>query len=69
MAEDLKKMYKTIVHDHFPANMEISFVDGNDRQTLFYEKVLWEIKEKQRNHKHAVSQEEQVSIDQQPESA
>ncbi len=43
MADDLKKMYKTIVHDHFPPNMEISFVDGDNRQTLFYEKVLWEI--------------------------
>lgn len=41
---DLKQMYKTIVHDHFPPKMEISFVDENDkRQTLFYEKVLWNI--------------------------
>jgi phosphoribosylaminoimidazolecarboxamide formyltransferase/IMP cyclohydrolase len=43
MAEDLKKMYRTIVEDHFPPQMEISFVDGNQRQTLFYEKVLWTI--------------------------
>lgn len=43
MAEDLKKMYRTIVEDHFPGNMEISFVEGDRRQTLFYEKVLWEI--------------------------
>ena len=43
MAEDLKKMYRTIVEDHFPPQMEISFVDGDRRQTLFYEKVLWTI--------------------------
>ncbi len=43
MAEDLKKMYRTIVDDHFPEKMEISFVEGDRRQTLFYEKVLWEI--------------------------
>ncbi|MBS0013896.1 MAG: IMP cyclohydrolase [Desulfobacterales bacterium] len=43
MADDLKKMYKTIMDDHFPPQMEISFVDGNDRQTLFYEKVDWVI--------------------------
>ncbi len=43
MAEDLKKMYKTIVQDNFPPRMEVSFVDGDKRQTLFYEKVLWEI--------------------------
>ena len=43
MAEDLKKMYRTIMDDHFPPKMEISFVDGNNRQTLFYEKVTWTI--------------------------
>jgi len=43
MAEDLKKMYRTIMDDHFPSQMEISFVDENQRQTLFYEKVTWTI--------------------------
>jgi len=43
MAEDLKKMYRTIVEDHFSGKMEISFVEEDRRQTLFYEKVLWEI--------------------------
>jgi phosphoribosylaminoimidazolecarboxamide formyltransferase/IMP cyclohydrolase len=43
MAEDLKKMYRTILDEHFPSRMEISFVEENERQTLFYEKVLWTI--------------------------
>ena len=43
MAEDLKKMYRTIVEDHFPPQMEISFIDDDSRQTLYYEKVLWAI--------------------------
>ena len=43
MAEDLKKMYRTIVDDHFPSQMEISFIEGSHRQTLLYEKVLWTI--------------------------
>ncbi|WP_373499225.1 IMP cyclohydrolase [Desulfococcus sp.] len=43
MAENLKKMYQTIIEDHFPPDMEISFVEGGRRQTLFYEKVLWTI--------------------------
>lgn len=43
MAEDLKKMYRTIMDDHFPPKMEISFIDGDNRQTLFYEKVTWTI--------------------------
>ncbi len=43
MPEDLKKIYSTIVEDSFPAKMEISFVDEEKRQTLFYEKVTWVI--------------------------
>ena len=43
MAEDLKQMYKTIMDDHFTPQMEVSFVDKDKRQTLFYEKVSWVI--------------------------
>lgn len=43
MSKDLKQMYKTIMDDHFTPNMEVSFVDGDNRQTLFYEKVSWVI--------------------------
>lgn len=43
MADDLKKMYKTVMDDHFTPAMEISFVDKGKRQTLFYEKVSWTI--------------------------
>jgi len=43
MSDDLKKMYKTIMDDNFTPQMEVSFVDGDKRQTLFYEKVSWVI--------------------------
>jgi phosphoribosylaminoimidazolecarboxamide formyltransferase/IMP cyclohydrolase len=43
MADDLKKMYRTILDDQFPPQMEISFSEGDQRQTLIYEKVLWTI--------------------------
>ena len=43
MATDLKKAYRTIMDDHFTPNMEISFIDGDNRQTLSYEKVSWVI--------------------------
>jgi len=39
--KDFKAAYKTIMDDHFPARMEISFVDGSDKQTLVYEKASW----------------------------
>lgn len=40
---DLKKMYRTIVQDHFPPVMEMSFIDEGKRQTLAYEKVNWNV--------------------------
>ncbi len=40
--KDLKAAYKTIMDDHFPRQMEISFIDDADkRQTLCYEKATW----------------------------
>jgi phosphoribosylaminoimidazolecarboxamide formyltransferase/IMP cyclohydrolase len=43
MSPDLKKMYRTIMDDHFPPRMELSFVEGTKRQTLVYDKVTWVI--------------------------
>lgn len=43
MSKNLKEMYKTIMDDNFPPKMEISFIDGAKRQTLFYEKASWVI--------------------------
>jgi len=43
MSQDLKKMYRTIMDDHFPPRMEVSFVDGSKRQTLVYDKATWVI--------------------------
>ncbi len=43
MPKDLKQMYKTIMDDHFTPRLEVSFVDKDKRQTLFYEKVSWVI--------------------------
>jgi phosphoribosylaminoimidazolecarboxamide formyltransferase/IMP cyclohydrolase len=38
---DFKAAYKTIMDDHFPPHMEISFIDDGGRQTLCYEKASW----------------------------
>ena len=40
---DLKAAYRTIMDDHFPPRLEVSFVDGGRRQTLVYDKVTWVI--------------------------
>jgi len=39
--KDLKSAYKTIMDDHFAPEMEISFIDGERRETLRYSKVSW----------------------------
>ncbi len=39
MPEDLKKMYRTVMDDHFPPEITISFGD----KTLFYRKRSWRI--------------------------
>jgi phosphoribosylaminoimidazolecarboxamide formyltransferase/IMP cyclohydrolase len=62
MAEDLKKMYRTIVEDHFPPQMEISFVDGNQRQTLFYEKVLWTIDQVQKGLRYGENPGQEAAL-------
>ncbi len=41
--KDLKAAYRTIEADHFAPQMEISFIDGDKRSTLRYEKVAWNI--------------------------
>ena len=41
--KSLQKMYRTLQDDPFPGKMEISFVDGDTRQTMLYEKAQWEI--------------------------
>jgi phosphoribosylaminoimidazolecarboxamide formyltransferase/IMP cyclohydrolase len=43
MQQDLRKAYHTVMDDHFPERMEISFVFGERRSTLVYEKVSWVI--------------------------
>src|SRR4030043_2198942 len=39
MSQDLKKMYKTMMDDHFPSQMTISFGD----QMLVYRKRAWKL--------------------------
>ena len=62
MAEDLKKMYRTIVADHFPPRMEISFVDADSRQTLIYEKVLWTIEDEQKGLRYGENPGQEAAL-------
>ena len=43
MGEDLKKAYRTFAKEDFPGRMEISFVEDEERRTLLFDKVTWDI--------------------------
>ena len=62
MPDDLKKMYSTIVADSFPPNMEVSFVEKDQRQTLFYEKVTWVIDEVQKGLRYGENPGQEAAL-------
>jgi len=62
MADDLKQMYRTIMDDHFPPQMEISFVDQEQRQTLFYEKVTWTIDDVQKGLRYGENPGQEAAL-------
>ena len=62
MAEDLKKMYRTVMDDHFPPQMEISFINQNQRQTLFYEKVVWVVDEVQKGLRYGENPGQEAAL-------
>jgi phosphoribosylaminoimidazolecarboxamide formyltransferase/IMP cyclohydrolase len=62
MAEDLKKMYRTIMDDHFPPRMEISFIDEGQRQTLKYEKVAWTIDDVQKGLRYGENPGQEAAL-------
>jgi len=62
MTEDLKKMYRTIMDDQFTPNMEISFVDQDKKQTLFYEKVSWTIDDIQKGLRYGENPGQEAAL-------
>lgn len=62
MTDDLKKMYKTIVDEHFPPKMEISFIDSDNRQTLYYEKVTWDIENVQKGLRYGENPGQEAAL-------
>ncbi len=62
MTDDLKKMYSTIVADSFPADMEVSFIEKDKRQTLFYEKVTWVIDDVQKGLRYGENPGQEAAL-------
>ncbi|MGD8990363.1 MAG: IMP cyclohydrolase [Desulfobacterales bacterium] len=62
MTEDLKKMYRTVMDDHFPPQMEISFIGADNRQTLFYEKVVWVVDDVQKGLRYGENPGQEAAL-------
>lgn len=43
MQSDIKSTYKTVLDDHFPASMTLTFSEGGKEQSLIFEKATWRI--------------------------
>ncbi|MDP8254808.1 MAG: hypothetical protein P9M14_03585 [Candidatus Alcyoniella australis] len=62
MAQDLKKAYRTIIDEQFPEQMEISFISGDKRQTMFYEKVSWVIGDESKGLRYGENPGQQAAL-------
>ena len=58
----VRSMYRTINADHFPPSMEITFRDGEKRQTLVYEKATWTIDGEVRGLRYGENPDQQAAL-------
>jgi len=59
---DFKSAYRRIMDDHFPDSMEISFVDDQGRQTLFYTKATWVIDGKEKGLRYGENPGQEAAL-------
>ena len=55
-------IYQRINPDDFPRNMEISFFDDQERQTLLYEKVTWTVDGENRGLRYGENPDQQAAL-------
>ncbi len=60
--KDLKKAYRIIMDDELPPRMEISFIDGDQRTTLAYEKVTWVIDDVEKGLRYGENPGQQAAL-------
>jgi len=62
MAKNFTSMYKNIQQDSFPKGMEISFYDDENRQTLKYERVEWDIDGEKKGIRYGENPDQEAAI-------
>mgnify|MGYP006283693193 CR=1 FL=1 len=57
-----RSIYRTIADDPFPEKMEISFGEGNERQTIVYRKVRWNVDGEEKGLRYGENPDQQASL-------
>ena len=60
--KDFKSAYRTITQEHFPKQLEISFGEGHDRQTLRFEKVTWSLGGEERGLRYGENPDQEAAL-------
>jgi len=58
----VRRIYRTINTDQFPPSMEITFADGDKRQTLYYEKATWTVNGEERGLRYGENPDQQAAL-------
>ena len=60
--KDFRSAYKTILEDFFPKNMEITFSDETQRQTLTFEKVEWVVEGEKKGLRYGENPDQEAAL-------
>jgi phosphoribosylaminoimidazolecarboxamide formyltransferase/IMP cyclohydrolase len=60
--KDFKSAYRTITEEHFPRQLEISFGEGEERQTLRFEKVTWSIGGEEKGLRYGENPDQEAAL-------
>lgn len=58
----LSDAYKTINPDRFPPRLELSLIDGEQRQTLSYERVEWDVEGERRGLRYGENPDQEAAL-------
>jgi phosphoribosylaminoimidazolecarboxamide formyltransferase/IMP cyclohydrolase len=60
--KDFRKAYRTITEEHFPKQLEISFGEGKQRQTLRFEKATWALDGEEKGLRYGENPDQEAAL-------